>query len=345
MLYKCDLHIHSRYAYACSKYITLDSLITQARLQGINCIGTGDILHPKWFDEIKENYDKHKDIKIVPTVEIADKYNAHHLIILRNLDERERLYKLLKPYSSDMETNGRPRIKLHSKEIAKILGKNNIYFGPAHIFSPYTGIIGVYKSLENAYGEFSKYISYFEFGLDACAYKVSYISELQPYTGIKNSDCHSVGKLGREYFCVEIQNFSVDALVGSIKDNKVKLISSIPSLARWYETDGKKGVNNLIQELLDYSNIPKQVQISKYKIKLKTIISKYLKVGEKTKKCQECYNKILSLYKNQHDLYNLKLNISNRFYNILKVYLNPIDNIIITKVGKKGEYGDFEITR
>src|SRR5271157_1320140 len=49
-----DLQIHSRFARATSKDITLDNLEKYARIKGINLLGTGDFQHPVWNKEIKE---------------------------------------------------------------------------------------------------------------------------------------------------------------------------------------------------------------------------------------------------------------------------------------------------
>jgi len=49
-----DLHLHSRYARACSKYISIPNLEKYARLKGIDLLATGDFQHPKWLPELKK---------------------------------------------------------------------------------------------------------------------------------------------------------------------------------------------------------------------------------------------------------------------------------------------------
>ncbi|MBI2640213.1 MAG: DNA helicase UvrD [Candidatus Sungbacteria bacterium] len=49
-----DLHIHSPYARAVSKEMTLENLDYWARLKGITVMGTGDFTHPAWIRAIKE---------------------------------------------------------------------------------------------------------------------------------------------------------------------------------------------------------------------------------------------------------------------------------------------------
>ena len=54
MKYYADLHIHSHYSRATSKNLNLEHLHLWAQLKGIQVVGTGDFVHPKWMDEIKE---------------------------------------------------------------------------------------------------------------------------------------------------------------------------------------------------------------------------------------------------------------------------------------------------
>ncbi len=50
-----DLHIHSRFAYGCSKDLTLQNLSVWAQKKGIGILGTGDFTHPKWLEELESN--------------------------------------------------------------------------------------------------------------------------------------------------------------------------------------------------------------------------------------------------------------------------------------------------
>ena len=49
-----DLHIHSRFSMATSKDGTMEMLDLWARKKGITLIGTGDMTHPLWRQELKE---------------------------------------------------------------------------------------------------------------------------------------------------------------------------------------------------------------------------------------------------------------------------------------------------
>ncbi len=50
--YYADLHMHSRFAYATSRNLTLPVLDATAREKGVRVMGTGDFTHPAWFEEL-----------------------------------------------------------------------------------------------------------------------------------------------------------------------------------------------------------------------------------------------------------------------------------------------------
>ena len=60
-----DFHTHSRFARACSKFLTLPSLDNWARAKGTNLLGTSDFTHPVWFAEIQEQLENSTDAKVV----------------------------------------------------------------------------------------------------------------------------------------------------------------------------------------------------------------------------------------------------------------------------------------
>jgi PHP family Zn ribbon phosphoesterase len=50
-----DLHIHSKYARGCSKDLVIENIVRNAKLKGLNLLGTGDFTHPLWLKELEEN--------------------------------------------------------------------------------------------------------------------------------------------------------------------------------------------------------------------------------------------------------------------------------------------------
>src|SRR6185503_16201845 len=55
-----DLHIHSKYARACSADLNPANLTVWAKKKGISVLGTGDFTHPKWLAELTETLEETK---------------------------------------------------------------------------------------------------------------------------------------------------------------------------------------------------------------------------------------------------------------------------------------------
>ncbi len=77
-MFAADLHIHSKYSYACSKDISLDALAAWANLKGIDLISSADFTHPGWIKEIKkylvqcdEGIYEYKNVKFVLGTEVS----------------------------------------------------------------------------------------------------------------------------------------------------------------------------------------------------------------------------------------------------------------------------------
>ena len=58
MSYVADLHLHSRYAYATSKDLSLENLATWAKLKGIDLLASADFTHPVWFAELRQKLEE-----------------------------------------------------------------------------------------------------------------------------------------------------------------------------------------------------------------------------------------------------------------------------------------------
>jgi len=55
MAFSADLHLHSRYAYACSKDLNLANMAAWAKVKGIGLLSSADFTHPAWLAELEEN--------------------------------------------------------------------------------------------------------------------------------------------------------------------------------------------------------------------------------------------------------------------------------------------------
>ena len=52
--YIADLQIHSRFARATSRYISIENLEKYGKIKGLHLMGVGDFQHPEWRKEIDE---------------------------------------------------------------------------------------------------------------------------------------------------------------------------------------------------------------------------------------------------------------------------------------------------
>ena len=54
--YTADLHLHSRYAYATSKQLSLENLASWAKIKGIDLLSCADFTHPLWLEELRRGW-------------------------------------------------------------------------------------------------------------------------------------------------------------------------------------------------------------------------------------------------------------------------------------------------
>lgn len=277
MSYNIDLHIHSKFAYATSKNLTLENLLIQKRILGIDLIGTGDILHNEWF-EVLCKYEHLMYKELIPSVEISVS-NLHYLIILPNLQARNKLYNSLKPFSKNIDSNGRPSINLQLKGIITICKTLDCLFGLAHAFSPYTGYFAKHKILELD-------LDFIELGLDANKKDCLDITQIKAIPFIKASDCHSLKSLGREYIVSEIEITNIHVLKLMLTNNLFYIVSSIPHINKWYSDfvrglKQRQGVHSIILSLQTECNT--ELDNSVYRLPLPEVLAHYYNIKNNQK--------------------------------------------------------------
>lgn len=243
MKYNIDLHIHSPYASGVSKNMAIPILAKEAKLKGLNILATGDILHPKWFEHVKENLIEergnyfYKEDKIeepnkrtyfILSTEVETKGRAHHLLYFKDFKQVLDFRKEIEKFSSDMNVygGGRPRLSIDPSALLDICIKHDVLIGPAHAFTPYFGIYSGNNSLKEAYGNNFKEIRFIELGLSADTLSANVIPELKEIKFFSFSDAHSPNsyRIGREYVCAELEkpNFeSLKNLLYNLGDNKI----------------------------------------------------------------------------------------------------------------------------
>jgi len=215
-----DLHIHGKHSGGVSPDMEIPVIAEEAEKKGLDMIGTGDILNPKWLQHVKqetkekEGYLEHGNIKFIPTTEVEDEDRIHHLIIFPNLETVEKAYKDFRELSDDIRREGRPRIESDGEKIVEIAKKHNCLVGPCHAFTPYTAVYGRKDSLEQSYDTQVENLDFLELGLSADSKMASRISDHENLVFLSNSDAHSPWphRLGREFNRAQLSEESFEGL-------------------------------------------------------------------------------------------------------------------------------------
>lgn len=250
-----DLHIHSPYARAVSKDMTLENLDYWARIKGITVMGTGDFTHPQWIKEIKSKLEpaeqglyklnskfqiqnpkqitnskiQTSETRFMLTVEISSIYSKggkvrriHNLIFAPSIETAEKINTAL-GWQGNLKSDGRPILGLDSKELAKIVFNidERCILVPAHAWTPWFSIFGSmsgFDSIEECFEELAPRIFAIETGLSSDPAMNWRLSRLDKVALISNSDSHSLQRIGREANVFDAE-LSYDGIINAIKSH------------------------------------------------------------------------------------------------------------------------------
>lgn len=237
-----DLHIHSRFARACSKELNFPNLAKAAKEKGLDILGTGDCLHPGWFAEIKRDLKEFVDepgiyqlretknkTRFMLTTEISCIYKkgdkvrrVHHILFFPSINAVEKVIERLNARGCNLASDGRPIVGLDSKELLKILldvSPDNLLV-PAHAWTPWFAVFGSksgFDSLEECFNELTPFIPAIETGLSSDPPMNWRLSGLDDVMLISNSDAHSLPNLGREANAFELKQVSYLSLIDILR--------------------------------------------------------------------------------------------------------------------------------
>lgn len=289
--YAVDFHIHGNYSRATSDKMVFEEISRQAELKGLDVVGSGDILHSKWREELEnelrrvsEGTFKHPKFKtrFVLTVEVEDENEVHHLILVPSLSKAEELREKFGPHSPDLNIDGRPSLNLDGSSIVEISKCSDCLIGPAHAFTPWTSIFKEFETLCGCYGDMADSVDFLELGLSADTDMADRIEEFKDLNFLSNSDAHSPwpNRLGREFNILRLSSPVMSEIFDGIK-SKDKIEQNVglsPKMGKYHLTacskchekytlqkatslswkckecggDIKKGVSDRIDELSDY---------------------------------------------------------------------------------------------
>ena len=233
-----DLHVHSPYAFACSRALTLDNLALWARRKGIDLLATGDFTHPKWLDNLMslltledDGFYHYGGVRFVPGTEISCVYRQsgrsrriHILVLVPTLESAARLTRLLSEYGN-LESDGRPTVKLSARDLLALCldADPQSLVIPAHAWTPWYGVFGSksgFDSLQECFSDLAPLIAAVESGLSSDPAMNRSVPELNDRAIVSFSDAHSPGRLGRELTVFNGET-SWDGLSSALRDGNV----------------------------------------------------------------------------------------------------------------------------
>ena len=274
-----DLHIHSKYSRATSNKMDVETISQQAKIKGIDIVGTGDFTHPKWITELKAKLTKEGDIysyqgtSFIPQTEVSSIYSdgtkvrkIHNCILCPDLDTAEQVTEWFKT-KGRVDYDGRPIFKIPCPELVeKIMeiNKDNFIF-PAHIWTPWFSLLGSesgFNSVEECYKDQAKHIHALETGLSSDPKMNWRLSQLDKFALLSNSDCHSPWpyRLGREANVFDLKECSYNELINAIKNkDKKKFLYTLevdPNYGK-YHYDGHRAhdISFSPEESIKHNNI------------------------------------------------------------------------------------------
>lgn len=378
MIINADLHVHSKYSMATSKNMNPETMAVESMKKGLNLIATGDALHSKWLEELEDQLTPMDDTGIyktniegvstnfITTTEVEDNERIHHLLIIPSLEVAWQMRDEF--IVKNMDADGRPKIRMHASEIIDIAKDYDCIVGPAHIFTPWTGIFKTYDSIEECYGQ---KVDFVELGLSSDTILADTIEELHDYPFLTNSDSHSPWphRIGREFNKIDLSELSFKALKKAIGSDKILENYGInPRMGKYHETGCikcyklydikdaqnnnmkcscggqiKKGVKSRIDELstLAEGKHPKNRPHYQYVLPLAELLSTVHDKGVTTKYVQTRYNQLIEEFSNEIDvLINIPVEkiaiIDKKLASIIQAYrTNNLDVI----PGRGGQYG------
>ncbi len=260
----------------------LEQLARNAKMKGLNLLGTGDFTFPAWFDELKQKLEPAGDgvysyggVLWIATTEVATVYGdggktrkIHHVIHAPSLEVVAQVNELLGK-RGNLSVDGRPMFSgLTSPELVELVMEvdKGILIYPAHVWTSWWAIFGSfsgYDSMEECYKDQTKHIHALETGMSSDPPMNWRLSALDKYTLLSNSDAHSpwIWRLGREANVFEFDIDSINSLTyaainEAIKKGQLKYTIEVePSYGKYHFTGHRScGINISPKQSLQFDN-------------------------------------------------------------------------------------------
>ncbi|MCM3784081.1 endonuclease Q family protein [Neobacillus mesonae] len=257
-----DLHIHigrtnrgEAVKISGSRDLTFVNIAKEtSERKGIGLIGIIDAHAPVVQRDIKEALSSgemkevdgggiaYKDTVILLGTELEvrepGRKEFHLLAYFRTLEEMESFTGYLSRYMKNVNLSSQ-RVYVPAIELQREITSRGGLFIPAHIFTPHKGIYGSSTHRMDEILDLSL-ITGVELGLSADTEMASFISELDRYPFLTNSDAHSLAKIGREYNELYIAEPSFDEFLLALQGREGRRIKANyglnPRLGKYHRT-------------------------------------------------------------------------------------------------------------
>lgn len=280
MKYIADLHIHSFYSRATSKELTFEHLYKWAQIKGIQVVGTGDITHPGWLEEIKKKLEPAEhglfklkaeyarliqsevpvtcknEVRFILSGEISNIYKKgdkvrkiHNVVFFPTIEVAEKFQSTLEKIGN-IRSDGRPILGLDAKNLLELVLESDelSFLIPAHIWTPWFSVLGSksgFDAIEQCFDDLTDHIFALETGLSSDPAMNWRLSQLDRFTLVSNSDAHSPAKLGREaniFNCELSYPAMLNAMKSGDPDKFLGTIEFFPEEGK-YHLDGHRKCN------------------------------------------------------------------------------------------------------
>jgi uncharacterized protein (TIGR00375 family) len=258
----CDLHVHigrtsegQAVKISGSRELTFAGIAKEAaERKGIGLIGIIDSHSPGVLRDIRAALDsgemtiaegggiayRRTTIILGTEIEIRElgRKECHVLAFMPDLSTMEEFSGWMSAHTRNVNLSSQ-RLYAPSRVLQdEITGRGGLLI-PAHIFTPHKGLYGCAAERMAELFDLER-IAAVELGLSADSEMAGYISELDTYSFLTNSDAHSLGKIGREYNVIEMQQPSFHELKLALERSEGRRISANfglnPRLGKYHRT-------------------------------------------------------------------------------------------------------------
>ncbi|WP_036668019.1 endonuclease Q family protein [Paenibacillus sp. HW567] len=258
----CDLHVHigrtsegQAVKISGSRDLTFEGIAKEAaERKGIELIGIIDSHSPGVLRDIRALLDSGEmneaegggiayrgtTILLGAEIEIREpgRKECHVLAFMPDLAAMENFSGWMAKHMRNINLSSQ-RLYAPARELQdEIYGRGGILI-PAHIFTPHKGLYGCAAERLAELFDLER-IAAVELGLSADSEMAGYISELDGYTFLTNSDAHSLGKIGREYNVIEMAQPSFSELRLALERREGRRVSANfglnPRLGKYHRT-------------------------------------------------------------------------------------------------------------